>query len=121
MANARESADGYPGSTMAQQNLAFITGHGRGGGPLESTLTVQMERFARLGRKNIVIVMDTFPSLEEATMAALQSLLRRASDLGVRVSCVAMEERVASFLRPMQEQHDLRVIRHVDQIPGAAA
>ena len=106
---------------MAQQNLAFITGHSRGGGPLETALIVQMECFVQLGRKNIVIVMDTFPNLEEATMAALQRLLRRASELGVRVSCVAMEDRVASFLRPMQEQHALRVIRRVDQIPGAAA
>ena len=106
---------------MAQQNLAFITGHARGGGPLETSLIVELERFVQLGRKNVVIVLDTFPDLEEATIAALQRLLRRASELEARVTCVAMEEHVANRLRRVQEEHSVRVIRRVDQIPGAAA
>lgn len=106
---------------MAQQNLAFITGHTRGGGPLEHALIDQMERFVQLGRKNVVVVMDTFPNLEEATMAALQRLLRRASELDARVTCVALEDRVVNLLRSCTSENEIRIIRRVDQIPGAAA
>jgi hypothetical protein len=106
---------------MAQQNLAFIMGHTRGGGGLEAALIAQIERYAQLGRKNVVVVMDTFPSLEGKTMAALQQLLRRASELGARVTCVAVDDRVVSILRSALCEDDVRIIRRVDQIPGAAA
>ncbi len=106
---------------MAQQNLAFITGHTRGGDTLESALLSQLESFVELGRKNLVVVMDTFPNLEDATIAALQRLLRRASELGARISCVALEDRVVTALRSIEQQQTLRIIRRVDEIPGAAA
>ena len=105
---------------MAQQNLAFITGHTRGGGQLESALIDQIERYVQLGRKNVVVVMDTFPNLEEAAMA-LQRLLQRASELDARVTCVALEDRMVSSLRSLFSDEEMRIISRVDEIPGAAA
>lgn len=121
MDNARERAPRYPDSTMAQANLAFITGHSRGERALDASLALEVERYVELGRKNVVIVMDTFPDLGEGTIAALLGVLRRASELGARVSCVAMDERIVSVLRPIARQHEFAVIQRVDQIPGAAA
>lgn len=121
MDNARERAPRYPDSTMAQANLAFITGHSRGERALDASLALEVERYVELGRKNVVIVMDTFPDLGEGTIAALLGVLRRASELGARVSCVAMDERIVSALRPIARQHEFAVIQRVDQIPGAAA
>ncbi len=110
----------YDCPTMTQHNLAFITGHARGSEPLDAVLLAQVERFAASGRKNIVVVMDTFPNLEEATIAALQGLLRRASELDARVTCVALEERVATMLRSITFSHSLNIISRVDELPGAA-
>ncbi|HTX56081.1 MAG TPA: hypothetical protein VMD47_03165 [Candidatus Acidoferrales bacterium] len=105
---------------MTQHNLAFITGHARGSEPLDAVLLSQVERYVAIGRKNIVIVMDTFPNLEEATIAALQGLLRRASELQARVTCVALEDHVHSTLRTLPLPETLKVIRRVDELPGAA-
>ncbi|HTU71191.1 MAG TPA: hypothetical protein VMF11_12850 [Candidatus Baltobacteraceae bacterium] len=105
---------------MTQHNLAFITGHARGSEPLEAVLLSQIERFVALGRRNIVIVMDTFPNLEEATIAALQGLLRRASELEARVTCVALEERIQTALRAIPLAQALTIISRVDELPGAA-
>jgi len=110
----------YDQSTMTQHNLAFITGHARGSEPLEAVLLSQIERFVALGRRNIVIVMDTFPNLEEATIAALQGLLRRASELEARVTCVALEERIQTALRAIPLAQALTIISRVDELPGAA-
>jgi hypothetical protein len=106
---------------MTQHNLAFVTGHVRESEPLEAALLSQVERFVSLGRRNIVIVMDTFPNLEEATIAALQGLLRRASELEACVTCVALEDRIISKLQSMAHASDLRIINRVDEIPGVAA
>ncbi len=111
----------YDAVTMTQHNLAFVTGHARGSESLEAALVLQVERFVSVGRKNIVIVMDTFPNLEEATIAALLGLLRRASELEARVTCVALEDRVMSKLRALPLASALRIINRVDEIPGVAA
>jgi hypothetical protein len=105
---------------MTQHNLAFITGHARGSEPLDAVLLAQVERFAASGRKNIVVVMDTFPNLEEASIAALQGLLRRASELHARVTCVALEDRVHLALCAFPLADTLNIIRRVDELPGAA-
>ena len=84
VANAALSLVSYDSPTMTQHNLAFITGHASGSEPLDAVLLAQVERFVAGGRKNIVIVMDTFPNLEEATIAALQGLLARRSELQAR-------------------------------------
>ncbi len=105
---------------MTQHNLAFITGHARGSESLDAVLLAQVERFTAAGRKNIVVVMDTFPNLEEATIAALQGLLRRASELEARVTCVALEERVATTLRSIACAESLKIISRVDELPGVA-
>jgi hypothetical protein len=120
VANASPRLIPYDGHTMTQHNLAFITGHARGSEPLDAALLAQVERFAAAGRKNIVVVMDTFPNLEEATIAALQGLLRRASELEARVTCVALEERVANALRSIACAESLKIISRVDELPGAA-
>jgi hypothetical protein len=117
VANAAPRPIAYDGHTMTQHNLAFITGHARGSEPLDAVLLAQVERFAAAGRKNIVVVMDTFPNLEEATIAALQ---RRASELEARVTCVALEERVANALRSIACAESLKIISRVDELPGAA-
>jgi len=120
VANAALRPMPYDRCTMTQHNLAFITGHARGSEPLDAVLLAQVERFAAVGRKNIVVVMDTFPNLEEATIAALQGLLRRASELEARVTCVALEERVANALRSIACAESLKIISRVDELPGAA-
>jgi len=120
VANAPPRRMSYDGRTMTQHNLAFITGHASGSEPLDAALLSQVERFVAGGRKNIVVVMDTFPNLEEATIAALQGLLRRASELQARVTCVALEDRVMSALRAVPLGDTLNIIRRVDELPGAA-
>jgi|ERR1700678_1260997 hypothetical protein len=120
VANAAPRPMTYDSHTMTQHNLAFITGHARGSEPLDAVLLAQVERFAAAGRKNIVVVMDTFPNLEEATIAALQGLLRRASELEARVTCVALEERVANALRSIACAESLKIISRVEELPGAA-
>jgi hypothetical protein len=105
---------------MTQHNLAFITGHARGSEPLDAALLRQVERYVAVGRRNIVVVMDTFPNLEEATIAALRGLLRRASELEARVTCVALEDRIVSALRSVDMDDSLTIIRRVDELPGAA-
>jgi hypothetical protein len=120
VANAALRLMSYDSPTMTQHNLAFITGHASGSEPLDAVLLAQVERFVAGGRKNIVIVMDTFPNLEEATIAALQGLLRRASELHARVTCVALEDRVMSNLRAIPLADSLNIIRRVDELPGAA-
>jgi hypothetical protein len=110
----------YDERAMTQHNLAFITGHASGSGSLDAYLLAQVERFAALGRKNIIVVMDTFPNLEEATIAALQGLLRRASELQAHVTCVALEDRVVAALRAAAHGESFAIIRRVDELPGAA-
>jgi hypothetical protein len=110
----------YDKSTMTQHNLAFVTGHARGNEPLDAVLVAQVERYVAAGRRNIVVVMDTFPNLEEATIAALQGLLRRASELQARVTCVALEDRIVTALRAAPLADSLNIIRRVDELPGAA-
>ena len=110
----------YDSPTMTQHNLAFITGHASGSEPLDAVLLAQVERFVASGRRNIVIVMDTFPNLEEASIAALQGLLRRASELHARVTCVALEDRVHLALCAFPLADTLNIIRRVDELPGAA-
>ena len=105
---------------MAQRNLAFITGHAPGHQTLEAGLIAQVERFVSLGRRNVVVVMDTFPSIEETTMSALGRLLHRAAELEVQLTCVALDERTVTAIRTRPMLESLRIIRHVDQIPGAA-
>ncbi|MHB8146686.1 MAG: hypothetical protein ACYDGM_05400 [Vulcanimicrobiaceae bacterium] len=105
---------------MAQRNLAFITGHAPGGKTLEAGLIAQVEHFVGMGRRNIVVVMDTFPNVEEATIAALLRLLHRASELEAQLTCVALDERTVTALRTRPMLESLRIIRNVDQIPGAA-
>jgi hypothetical protein len=116
----RDPFAGYDGSTMSQHNLAFITGHASGSSSLDAYLLAQVDRYAAAGRKNLVVVMDTFPNLEEATIAALHGLLRRASELHARVTCVALEDRVVSALRAVPNADALTIIRRVDELPGAA-
>ena len=121
VANVAIRARGYHWGTMAQHNLAFVTGgHASEGGTLDAHLLSQVERYVAVGRRHIVVVMDTFPNLEEATIAALQGLLRRASELNASVTCVALEDRVFSKLRGVPNADSLRIIRRVDQLPGAA-
>lgn len=120
MANVPGAWPGYDSRAMTQHNLAFITGHASGGRALDAHLLAQVERYVAIGRKNIVVVMDTFPNLEEATIAALQGLLRRASELQARVTCVALEDRVIDALRAVPEARSLTIIRRVDELPGAA-
>ena len=110
----------YDEATMTQHNLAFITGHARGSEPLDAVLLAQVERYVAAGRRNIVIVMDTFPNLEEATIAALQGLLRRASELQARVTCVALEDHIVTALRAAPLADSMNIIRRVDELPGAA-
>ncbi len=105
---------------MTQHNLAFITGHARGSESLDAVLLAQVERYVAAGRRNIVIVMDTFPNLEEATIAALHGLLRRASELEARITFVALEDRIVTALRAVPLADSLRIIRRVDELPGAA-
>jgi len=105
---------------MAQRNLAFVTGHARESESLETVLLAQVEHYVAAGRNNIVIVIDTFPNLEEATIAALQGLLCRASELQARVTCVALDDRIMAALRAVPLADSLRIIRRVDELPGAA-
>ncbi|HUA08466.1 MAG TPA: hypothetical protein VMA98_04270 [Candidatus Acidoferrales bacterium] len=105
---------------MTQHNLAFITGHARESEPLDAALLSQVERYVAAGRRNIIVVMDTFPNLEEATIAALQGLLRRASELQARVTCVALEDRVHTAVRAFPLAGTVNIIRRVDELPGAA-
>lgn len=105
---------------MAQRNLAFITGQAPGHPTLEAGLIAQIERFATMGRRNIVVVMDTFPALEESTITALHRLVRRATELEVQLSCVALDERTVTAIRTRPSFESLRIIQRVDQIPGAA-
>lgn len=105
---------------MAQRNLAFITGHGQPSEQLDAVLIAQVERFVALGRRNIVIVMDTFPNIEDATIGALQKLLHRASELEAQLTCVALDERTVTALRTWPVLESLKIIQRVDQIPGAA-
>ena len=105
---------------MTQHNLAFITGHARGSESLDAVLLAQVERYVAAGRRNIVIVMDTFPNLEEATIAALHGLLRRASELEARITFVALEDRIVTALRAVPLADSLTIIRRVDELPGAA-
>jgi len=120
VANGSLEGIAYDKATMTQQNLAFITGHVRGSEPLDTVLLAQAERYVAIGRRNLVIVMDTFPNLEEATIAALQGLLRRASELQARVTCVAMEDRIVATLRALPLDQTINIIRHVHELPGAA-
>ncbi len=105
---------------MAQRNLAFITGHAPGHQSLEAGLIAQVERFVSLGRRNVVVVMDTFPAVGETTIGALHGLLHRAAELEVQLTCVALDERTVTAIRALPMLESLRIIRHVDQIPGAA-
>jgi anti-anti-sigma regulatory factor len=105
---------------MTQHNLAFITGHGYATEPLDAILLTQAERYVAAGRRNLVIVMDTFPSFDPATLGALQKLLRRASELRAQVTCVALDDHVMSALRGVPLAESLRIIRRVDELPGVA-
>jgi hypothetical protein len=105
---------------MTERNLAFITGTARGES-FEAEWLPQIESFVRLGRKNIVVVLDTFPTLDRAAMAALQRLQRRTSELGAALTCVALDERVFSALRDSPLAQTVRIIRHVEEIPSIAA
>ncbi len=105
---------------MTQRNLAFVTGHARGSEPFETMLLAQVEHYVAAGRMHIVIVMDTFPALDSATIGALRRLLRRASELRARVTCVALEDRLASALRAASLADSLTIIRRVDELGGAA-
>jgi anti-anti-sigma regulatory factor len=106
---------------MTQRTLAFITGHTGGCDELEAALLAQVESFARIGRKNIVVVLDTFPTLDRAAMAALQGLQRRASELGGECTCVAMDEQVFDAFRRSPIAQTMRIIRRVEQIPAHVA
>jgi len=110
VANAVLRRLSYDRSTMTQHNLAFITGHASGSEPLDAVLLAQVERFVASGRRNIVIVMDTFPNLEEASIAELHA----------RVTCVALEDRVHLALCAFPLADTLNIIRRVDELPGAA-
>jgi anti-anti-sigma regulatory factor len=105
---------------MTQHNLAFISGHARGSESLDAVLLAQVERYVAAGRRNIVVVLDTFPNLDQATVAALLGMLCRASELQARVTCVALDDRVVTALRAVQLADWLRIIRRVDELPGVA-
>jgi hypothetical protein len=105
---------------MTQHNLAFITGHAYASEPLDTILLAQAERYVAAGRRNLVIVMDTFPSFDPVTLGALQRLLRRASELRARVTCVALDDRVMSALRAIPLADSLNIIRRVEELPGVA-
>jgi hypothetical protein len=107
---------------MAQQRtLAFITAQRRESESLEASLLGQAEAFVRLGRCNIIVVVDTLPTLDAAAMAALQTLQRRISELGAECTCVALDERVFGALRDSPLGATTRIIRRVEQIPATAA
>jgi hypothetical protein len=105
---------------MTQRNLAFITGHVRGSETLAGTVLDQVERFVELGRRNIVVMVDTFPDLEDATIDALHRLAHRAAELKANVKFAALNERTVTALRRRPTTASLHIIERVDQIPGAA-
>jgi len=105
---------------MTQRNLAFITGQKQGSEPLGERLLAQVECFVELGRRNIVVVIDTFPELDEPTIDALCGLVRRAWELDADLRCVALNESTRNALRTRPMMESLQIIERVDQIPGAA-
>lgn len=105
---------------MTQRNLAFITGQVQGSEPLGERLLAQVECFVELGRRNIVVVIDTFPELDEPTIEALSGLVRRAWELDADLRCVALNESTRNALRKRPIMDSLQIIERVDQIPGAA-
>ena len=120
MANASRSRASYHRFKMTQRNLAFITGQVQDSKPLEERLLAQVECFVELGRRNIVVVVDTFPELDEATIDALCGLVRRAWELEADLRCVALSERARKALRTRPMMDSLPIIERVDEIPGAA-
>jgi anti-anti-sigma regulatory factor len=121
VANLGIVASPYDAIAMTLRTLAFITAHTAGSDRLEVALLAQVESFARIGRKNIVVVLDTFPTLDKSVIAALQRLQRRTSELGGECTCVALDERVFDTFRSLPIAQTMRVIRRVDQIPTHAA
>jgi len=101
---------------MTQPNVAFITGHAQSGEQLEAALLDQAERFVRLGRRNLVLMMDTLQQHEHAAVSAIARLLERANELQAELTCVALDERAAAPLRAHPRLASLRVIQRVDQI-----
>jgi len=111
---------GYDAGMMTQQNLAFIMGSTRGDAPFEAVLRSQVEHFVSLGRRHLIVVIDTFPDLEAASITALRGVLLRAAELDARVTCVALDERTSKRLREMPFASELTIVRRVDELPGAA-
>jgi hypothetical protein len=99
-----------------QPNVAFIVGHSLLGERLEAALLEEAERFIGQGRRNLVLIVDTFLSYGEAAVAAIASLLHRAAELQAELTCVALDERAVAVLRAHPQLASLRVIRRVDQI-----
>jgi hypothetical protein len=104
---------------MTQPNVAFITGHTYQGEALEASLLDQAERCVRLGRRNLVLVMDTFLNLDEAVLA-IASLVHRCAELRAELTCVALDDRVIAMIRTHPALESMRVIQRVDQIKAVA-
>jgi hypothetical protein len=105
---------------MTQPSVAFITGGAVPGERLEAALLEQAERFVLLGRRNLVVIADTFRDLERVAIPAITSLLRRAAELNAELTCVAHDERVVALLRAQPTLNSMRIIQRVDQIRTAA-
>jgi hypothetical protein len=105
---------------MTQRNVAFITGQTPQGEALEATLLEQAERFVRQGRRNLVLVLDTFLDLEHVSMSAIACLAYRVEELQAELTCVALNERAIATMRTHPTLRSMRIIQRVDQIRAVA-
>lgn len=101
---------------MTQPNVAFITGHSLERERLEAALLEEAERFVREGRRNLVLVMDTFLNHGDAAVHAIEGLVHRVAELKAELTCVALDRRAETMLRAHPPLASLRVIERVDQI-----
>jgi len=105
---------------MTQPNVAFITGHAHPGEQLEDALLEQAERFVRLGRRNLVVVMDTFLDPERTGIPAIATLATRARELQADLTFVSLDDRVVAMMRSHPTLESMRFIQRVDQIRAVA-
>jgi hypothetical protein len=104
---------------MTQHNVAFLTGHAYHGESAQAALLEEAERFVRMGRRNLVLLVD--PSIvDRSAIPALARLVSRVAELGAELTCVALDERVIALIRTHHALDSMRVIQRVDQIKAVA-
>lgn len=104
---------------MTQPNVAFIACRAPRGQSLEAVLLEQAERFVRLGRRNVFLIVDAL-DLEGAVVSAMARLAYRVAELNASLTCVVLNDRAMASIRAHPALESLRLIQRVDQIRDVA-